>query len=126
RFAMPWSQPARRMREYISALRAIWASWDDGVALDFQGDFYSHTLMTPFFSPPPLSTPPPQVHLAAVGEQLTEVAGEVADGLLVHAFTTSTYLRERTLPALERGLARSGRTRSDLALSIPGLVATGV
>jgi probable F420-dependent oxidoreductase len=125
RFAMPWSEPARRMREYITALRAIWASWDDGVPLDFQGDFYSHTLMTPFFSPPPLASPPPSVHLAAVGERLTEVAGEVADGLLVHAFTTERYLRERTLPALERGLSASGRTRNDIALSIPGLVATG-
>jgi probable F420-dependent oxidoreductase len=125
RFGMPWSQPARRMREYVMALRAIWASWNDGVALDFEGEFYTHTLMTPFFSPPPLATPPPQVHLAAVGERLTEVAGEVADGLLVHAFTTERYLRERTLPALERGLARSGRTRAALALSIPGLVATG-
>jgi probable F420-dependent oxidoreductase len=125
RFDMPWSEPARRMREYIQALRAIWASWNDGVPLDFQGDFYNHTLMTPFFSPPPLTGPPPPVHLAAVGERLTEVAGEVADGLLVHAFTTERYLRERTLPALERGLARTGRTRADLALSIPGLVATG-
>ncbi len=125
RFNMPWSEPARRMREYISALRSIWASWDDGVPLDFQGDFYSHTLMTPFFSPPPLTTPPPSVHLAAVGERMTEVAGEVADGLLVHAFTTERYLRERTLPALEVGLVRSGRSRADVALSIPGLVATG-
>lgn len=125
RFNMAWSEPARRMREYISALRAIWASWDDGVPLDFHGDFYDLTLMTPFFSPPPLATPPPAVHLAAVGERMTEVAGEVADGLLVHAFTTERYLRERTLPALELGLDRSGRSRADVALSIPGLVATG-
>jgi probable F420-dependent oxidoreductase len=125
RFSMPWSRPAARMLEYIAALHAIWASWNEGSALDFQGDFYRHTLMTPFFSPPPLDSPPPQVHLAAVGEQMTEVAGEAADGLLVYAFTTSRYLRERTLPALERGLARSGRAAGSVVLSIPGLVATG-
>lgn len=125
RFAMPWSHPARRMREFIEALRAIWASWNDGADLDFRGEFYSHTLMTPFFAPPPSPTGPPEVHLAAVGEQMTELSGEVADGLLVHAFTTERYLRERTLPALERGMAKAGRVRADLALSIPGLVAAG-
>ncbi len=100
RFSMPWSHPAARMREYILALKAIWSSWQDGVPLDFKGDFYSHTLMTPTFSPRPLPFGPPKVHLAAVGTAMTKVAAEVADGLLVHGFTTPRYLREVTLPAL--------------------------
>jgi probable F420-dependent oxidoreductase len=88
RFAMPWSHPAPRMREFIMALRAIWSAWNDGTKLNFRGDFYSHTLMTPFFAPPPAPSGPPKVFLAAVGEAMTSVAGEAADGLLVHAFST--------------------------------------
>jgi probable F420-dependent oxidoreductase len=125
RFSMPWSHPAPRMREFIVAMRAIWAAWDDGTKLDFRGDFYTHTLMTPFFSPPPLAGPPPAVFLAAVGEAMTAVAGETADGLLTHAFCTERYLREVTLPALSRGLAASGRSRADVEISLLAMIATG-
>src|SRR5215472_1498768 len=98
RFSMPWSHPAVRMREYILALRAIWACWHDGAKLDFRGDFYSHTLMTPFFNPGPNPYGAPRVLLAGVGQAMTRVAGEVADGFLCHGFTTERYLREVTLP----------------------------
>lgn len=125
RFAMPWSHPARRMHEFIAALRAIWRCWNEGTDLAFHGEFYSHTLMPPFFTPAPSAHGPPEVHVAAVGEHMTEVAGEIAEGLLAHAFTTPRYLRERTLPALERGLVKSLRARADLQVSLPGLVATG-
>ncbi len=125
RFAMPWSRPAARMREYVSALRAIWAAWNDGESLDFRGDFYTHTLMSPFFSPPPAPDGAPKVFVAAVGEAMTRVAGEVADGLLAHGFTTERYLREVTLPTVESGLDRSGRTRDDFAVSHLLLTATG-
>ena len=125
RYSMPWSHPAPRMREYIVALRAIWSSWNEGAALNFRGEFYRHTLMTPFFSPAPHDFGPPKIFLAAVGELMTEVAGEVADGLLVHPFPTERYLREVTVPALERGLAKSGRSRTDVQVSWSGLVATG-
>src|SRR5688572_1436426 len=94
RFSMPWSKPAARMREFILAMRAIWDSWHHGTKLDFRGDFYTHTLMTPFFDPGPNPYGPPRVFLAAVGERMTEVAGEVADGLLAHGFTTERYLKE--------------------------------
>ena len=104
---MPWSHPAARMREYILAMRAIWAAWNDGEKLDFRGDFYQHTLMTPFFAPPPNKYGAPKVFLAAVGELMTEVAGEVADGIIIHGFTTERYVKEVTLPAIERGLAKS-------------------
>ena len=122
RYSMPWSRPAARMREYVLALRAIWSAWNDGTALNFRGEFYRHTLMTPFFSPAPHPYGAPRVFVAAVGEAMTEVAGEVADGLLVHPFTTVAYLREVTLPALERGLARSGRRRDKFEISLSGFV----
>ncbi len=125
RYSMPWSHPAARMREYILAMRAIWDSWNNSTKLDFRGDFYTHTLMTPFFSPGPNPYGQPKVFLAAVGELMTEVAGEVADGILVHGFTTERYLKEVTLPALDRGLAKAGRERSTFELSYPGFIVTG-
>jgi probable F420-dependent oxidoreductase len=125
RFSMPWSQPAKRMREYVSAMRAIWAAWDDGAKLDFRGDFYQHTLMTPFFAPEPSPWGPPKVYLAAVGELMTRVAGEVCDGLQPHAFTTARYLREVTLPIVHEGLAASGRGPADFSVSFGGFVVTG-
>ena len=123
RFSAPWSRPAARMREYVLALRAIWASWNDGAPLDFRGDFYTHTLMTPLFTPKPHAFGPPRVFLAAVGPGMTEVAGEVADGVITHGFSSARYVREVTLPALERGLDKSGRTRADVELTCPGFVA---
>ena len=104
RFSMPWSSPAARMAEFVSAMRAIWSAWATGDRLDFRGDFYRHTLMTPMFTPPTLY-PDPTVLLAGVGPRMTETAGAVADGLLVHPFTTERYLREASVPALARGAA---------------------
>jgi probable F420-dependent oxidoreductase len=125
RFSMTWSRPAARMREFILALRAIWRCWEEGEALDFRGDFYQHTLMTPNFNPGPNGHGPPKVLLAAVGPAMTAVAAEVADGLLVHGFTTARYLRERTLPTIEKGLATSGRTRAEFDISCPVFLVTG-
>jgi probable F420-dependent oxidoreductase len=125
RFSMPWSHPAARMREMILAIRAIWAAWNDGTKLDFRGEFYTHTLMTPFFDPGPNPHGNAKIFLAGVGELMTEVAGEVCDGFLCHGFTTERYLREVTLPALERGAAKAGRTLADLEISGPAFVVTG-
>jgi probable F420-dependent oxidoreductase len=125
RFSMPWGRPAAQMREYVLALRAIWASWNEGRPLDVRGEYYQHTLMTAMFRPAPNPYGPPRVFLAAVGAAMTRVAGEVADGLVVHGFTTERYLREVTLPALERGGAKASKTRADLEVSYPGFVVTG-
>ncbi len=125
RFSMPWSAPAARMREYIAALRAIWASWTDGEPLRFRGEHYRHTLMTPMFTPARHDFGPPPVHLAAVGPLMTRLAGEAADGLLAHSFTTARYLRERTLPALQEGLDAAGRPRSAVQVVLPGFVVGG-
>lgn len=126
RFSMPWSSPAKRMREFILAMRAVWACWHEGKPLEFTGEFYTHTLMTPFFTPTNNEFGAPRVFLAAVGPMMTEVAGETADGMIVHAFSTENYLRQTTLPALERGFAKSGRRREDFELSYPVFVVTGV
>jgi probable F420-dependent oxidoreductase len=125
RFSMPWSRPAARMRELALAIRAIWACWHEGEPLRFEGDFYRHTLMTPFFNPGPNQFGPPRLWLAGVGPAMTEVAGEVADGFLVHPFSTERFLREVTLPALERGFQRSGRSRDEFEISFPLMILTG-
>ena len=125
RFSMPWSRPAARMREYVLAMRAVWSSWNEGTKLAFRGEFYTHTLMTPMFSPGPNPYGTPKVFVAGVGELMTEVAGEVGDGFLVHGFTTERYLRDVTMPSLLRGLERSGRTRADVEVSYPAMVVTG-
>ena len=125
RFSMPWSHPAARMRELVQAMRAIWACWYQGEKLSFRGEFYTHTLMTPMFTPTNTQYGAPKVLLAAVGPLMTEVAGEVADGMIVHAFTTPRYLHDVTLPAIERGLAKAGRARKDFQLACPVFVVTG-
>lgn len=125
RFGMPWSEPARRMREFIGALHAIWESWEADSPLRFRGDFYQHTLMTPMFSPGPNPYGRPSVMLAAVGPKMTQVAAEAADGLLAHGFTTERYFREVTIPQVEAGLRASGRDRAQFSVVYPGLVATG-
>ena len=125
RFSMPWTAPAARMREFIGALHAIWDAWQHSAPLRFQGEHYRHTLMTPMFSPAAHEWGAPPVYLAAVGPLMTRLAGEVADGLLVHGFTTERYLRERTLPALEEGLTAAARDRSEVAVTMPGLVVSG-
>ena len=125
RFSMEWSRPAARMREFVLAIRAIWDCWEKGSRLDFRGEFYSHTLMTPVFNPGPNPHGLPRIFLAGVGPKMTEVVGEVADGLFVHPFHTPEFIRQCTLPALEKGLATSGRTRSDFAISCQVIIAAG-
>lgn len=119
RFSMPWSHPAPRMREFILAVRAIWRAWETGERLSFRGDFYSHTLMTPFFAPPPHAHGPPRILLAGVGPKMTETAGEVADGFISHGFQTERYLREVTLPALARGRERARASLDGFEISLP-------
>lgn len=125
RFGMPWSKPAARMRELVLATRAIWDAWYTGERLNFRGEFYSHTLMTPFFTPTDTEYGPPKVYLAAVGPRMSEVAGEVCDGIICHGFTTERYVREVTLPAIERGLAKAGKTRDQFVIDCPVFVVTG-
>jgi probable F420-dependent oxidoreductase len=125
RFSMPWSRPVHRMREFVLALRAIWSCWHDGTKLQFEGDFYTHKLMTPMFVPEPAAYGFPKIFIAAVGEAMTEMCGEIADGMIGHAFTTKRYLDEVTIPSLLRGINRSGRDRREFQLMCPVFVVTG-
>jgi probable F420-dependent oxidoreductase len=128
RFSMEWSHPAPRMRELVLAMRAIWDCWLNATPLAFRGEFYTHTLMTPFFTPEASDISAygvPKVFLAGVGEMMTEVAGEVCDGFICHGFTTEKYLREVTIPALARGRAKAGKTMDGFEIVGPSFVVTG-
>jgi probable F420-dependent oxidoreductase len=125
RYGATWTRPLARMREHVLALRAIWRCWNENAPLDFRGELYRHTLMTPFFNPGPSPFGPPRVFLGGVGAAMTAVAGEVADGLFVHPMNSPTFIRGTTLPALATGLARSGRTRAALTVACQALVITG-
>jgi len=125
RFSMPWSAPADRMSEYVNAIRAIWHAWRTGERLDFRGDHYQHTLMTPMFTPAPHPHGDPKIVISAVGPRMTRVAARDADGLLVHGFTTQRYLSEVTLPIVEGELRKVGRRRAEFTISYPGLIASG-
>ena len=125
RFSMPWSRPAARMEEMIGAIRAIWESWQTGERLNFRGEFYRHTLMTPMFSPGPIDVAPPPILISAVGPLMTRVAGRAADGLVCHAFQTAEYLRDVTMPNVRAGLADAGRERSGFQISMPVFVVSG-
>jgi probable F420-dependent oxidoreductase len=113
------------MREFVRAMRAIWRAWDTGERLDFRGEFYTHTLMTPFFSPGPNPHGRPRLTLAGFGPAMIAVAGEVGDGWIVHPLNSPAYVRGVALPALERGLAKAGRTRTDVEIACQTITMIG-
>jgi len=125
RYSMPWSRPATRMREMVAGISAIWDAWEHGTGLDFRGDFYTHTRMIPAFDPGPNRFGRPPIFTAGVGPAMTAVAGEVADGFLVHPVNSRRSLLELTVPALERGAHRAGRALADLEIVCVTIVVTG-
>lgn len=124
RFSMPWSKPAARMREIVLAIKAIFDAWEGKSKLDFQGEFYRHTIMIPAFDPGPNPFGPPPIFTGGFGPLMTAVAGEAADGFIAHPFNSRESLLRNTLPALEAGLAKSGRTRDDLEIICATLTVT--
>jgi probable F420-dependent oxidoreductase len=125
RFSMPWSRPAARMHEYVRAIRAIWHAWATGEKLDFRGEFYTHTLMTPFFDPGPNAFGAPPIFVAGVGPKMIEVAGEVGDGMFVHPLHTPAYVEDVVLPALRKGFDAAGKTREDFQISCQTITMMG-
>ncbi len=117
RFGVPWEKPVKKMRETIQAIRAVWDCWQNGAPLHFQGEFFNLKLMTPFFNPGPLDVPPPPIYIAAVNKQMLQLAGELCDGVHLHALHSVKYLDEFALPHIEAGLAKSGRAWQDFSVS---------
>jgi probable F420-dependent oxidoreductase len=113
------------MREFISAMNAIFDCWYDGAHLQFVGEYYQHTLMPATFRPEDTDGPRPRIVLSATGPLMTKVAAECADGMIMHPFSSEKYMREVTLPAIEEGLAKSERSLADFALDYAPMIATG-
>lgn len=125
RFAMPWPEsPVGKLRELIAAVRAFWHSWQTGEKLNFRGDYYKLTLMSPFFNPGPIKHPDIPIYIAGVNTGLCRLAGEVADGFHVHPFHTADYLREVIRPAIAEGAGRSQRSPEDVSIAAPVFVVT--
>ncbi len=125
RFSMPWHQAARQMREFIEAMNAIFDCWYDGARLHYIGEYYQHTLMPATFKPENTGGPRPRIVLSATGPLMTKVAARVADGMIMHPFSTERYMREVTIPAVEAGLVESGRTLADFELDYAPMLAVG-
>jgi probable F420-dependent oxidoreductase len=123
RYGATWSSPVARMAEWVAAIRAIGARWQDGTPLRFEGDHTRHTLMTPAFDPGPLPGGPPPIWLGALGPRMVALATAEADGLLVHPFTSDRHLAEVTRPRIEAGLADAGRVPDDLTVVGQAVVA---
>ena len=126
RYSTAWSAPVPRMREYVQALHAVFACWQDDVPLRFEGEHYQLTRMQPFFKPDPIEHPQIPIYTGGIGPGMVALAGEVADGLMTHPTNTAPrYLREVILPRLERGAARIGRDPASIDLMVGPLIATG-
>ncbi len=122
RFSMPWERPAARLREYILALRAIWESFQTEGSLEFEGEFFRHTLMTPFFNPGPIEHPEIPVYIAGVNTRLARLAGEICDGFHVHPFHSPEYVRQTVEPAIAEGAEGVGRNPEEVSLATSAFV----
>lgn len=125
RFSMPWDSPGPKMREFIHALKAVWNTFQTGERLDFRGDHYSLTLMTPFFNPGPIQHPDVPLYIAGVGPYMSKLAGEVCDGFHAHPFHTVRYLEEVVRPNIAAGAASAGRSPGDVTMVSVVFVVTG-
>lgn len=125
RFSTAWGSPGPRLREYIQSLRAIWRAWDSGARLDYAGEFYQFSLMTPFFSPGPGQHPQPPIFNAAVNAYNCRVAGQLSDGLVLHTFTSADYVRQVVRPNIAAGARQAGRDPSEVTISGGGFIVTG-
>ena len=125
RFSVKWESPGPRLREYVLAIRAIWDCWQNGTKLDFQGEFFHYSLMTPMFNPGPLEVPRPPIFIGAVSPYNCRMAGELCEGFHAHGFHSAKSLRENVLRNVEAGLAKAGRKRSEFTVVAPVMAIMG-
>ena len=118
RFSGTWVAPAPRMREYVQSIRSIWDCWQNGTELNFQGDHYSFTLMTPHFNPGPIKHPKIPIYISAMNPNMLKVAGEICDGVILHPLCSRKYVREIILPTLKYGLQKGGSSLSNFDILV--------
>ncbi len=125
RYSSTWGQPAARLRDMVLAIRAIFDAWQTGERLRYEGEFYKHTLMTPAFSPGPNPYGVPPVYCGGFGPKMTEAVGEVADGFIAHPFHTPQSIQQLTMPALQSGFAKAGKSRENFTVAVNLIVGSG-
>ena len=125
RFSVPWAPPGPHLRDYIQCMRAIWDSWQNGTKPDYEGEYYQYKLTSPFFNPGPIEHPDIRVIISAVNPFNARLAGEVADGIAIHSFSTFDYIRETLIPAVHEGARRAGKDPSDLLITGGGFIVSG-
>ena len=125
RFGLEWpASVTGKLREQIQILRAFWDTWQNGAPLNFRGEYYRITLMSPFFNPGPIEHPNIPIYIAGVNTGLARLAGEMCQGFHVHPFHTPSYLREIIIPAILEGAFKAGRTRQDITMASSVFAAT--
>jgi probable F420-dependent oxidoreductase len=125
RFGQQWPDSVtRKLREQIQVIRAFWDCWQNGTKLNYRGEYYKITLMSPFFNPGAIQHPNIPIYVAGVNTGLARLAGELCEGFHVHPLHSARYVREVILPAMEEGAIKMGRKREDVSVSITAFVAT--
>jgi probable F420-dependent oxidoreductase len=131
RFGQPWPESVTgKLREQIEVIRAFWDCWQNGTRLNYRGEYYKITLMSPFFQPAPLHLEEDRmeglipIYVAGVNTGLAKLAGELCEGFHAHPFHSARYLQEVILPAIKEGAAMGGRQREALSISVTAFVAT--
>ncbi|MBM3140624.1 MAG: TIGR03617 family F420-dependent LLM class oxidoreductase [Chloroflexi bacterium] len=125
RFSVPWAPPGPRLRDYISCMRAIWDSWQNGTKPSYEGEYYQYKLTSPFFNPGPIEHPEIKIVISAVNPFNARLAGEVCDGIAIHGFSTFKYIREVLIPAVHEGARRAEKDPGELKISGGGFIVTG-
>jgi len=111
RFSAEWSEPVARLRDYVSAVRAIFTSFQTGAELQYEGAHYTFDRLQPYFNPGPIDTAPPEIWTGGVNPRMCELAGETSDGFVCHPTNSHPkVLRSSILPAIADGREKAGRT----------------
>lgn len=125
RFGQPWPEsPVRKLREQIEVIRAFWNSWQNGTKLNYRGEYYKITLMSPFFNAGSIEHPDIPIYIAGVNTGLARLAGELCEGFHAHPFHSLRYMKEVVLPAIDEGAKKAGRKREDISVAMTAFVAT--
>ena len=121
RYGVAFEQPAKRMRDYMLAVKASICAFRGDERLAHDGPFYKLNLLTPQWSPPRHDFEDIKIDMSAVNPLMLKVTGEVADGLHVHPMHSMPYIENRVLPALKEGAESAGRSLDDIDLIVPVL-----
>ena len=125
RFGVPWPEsPVKKLREQIEVIRTLWDCWQNGTKLNYRGEYYKITLMSPFFNAGAIEHPNIPIYIAGVNTGLAKLAGELCNGFHAHPFHSLRYMKEVMLPAIEEGAKKNNRKREDVAVALSAFIAT--